>query len=518
MTDERQPFGTRTRSPEWLTADGEDFDGPQGGEKLDGTGVGQNLADNVINEAGPLFVHYLFSASKTVQVHDLQNRATQRVLSDLMEPLARLFASEGEVTLGATADYLFINDTRLNMDSQNFGPMMYMLEALRDREVEAIDFNPDVTPVEVGQFLKVFFGDVPDEDVFNQLESVLSSRGITGIRMTQWVERERQLTDHSNKDKNVRQESTQVFFRTVLLMGEVLRGIEQKRVLKVRKAERLTQQMVDIVQADESILLGLTSIKNFDAYTFAHSVNVCVLSMLIGDRLKLFKSDIARLGVAALMHDIGKTYVPQTILNKPGKLDDKEWELMKYHTFFGVKELSRVKSLREVADGLFASLQHHIHFDGNGYPQKPGGWNVRLFTRIVSVADYFDAMTTPRVYKKNPLTPDRALRFILQKSGTIFDPFIAKVFIQAMGMYPIGSVVEFDTGERGIVVKQNGTARFIHRPLAILRGADGTFDAESDPVDISETGNGPNGYRRSIVRALYDEEIEREKINLFASE
>jgi hypothetical protein len=159
-----------------------------------------------------------------------------------------------------------------------------------------------------------------------------------------------------------------------------------------------------------------------------------------------------------------------------------------------------------------------VHFDGNGYPQKPGGWNLHLFTRIVSVADYFDAMTTPRVYKRDPLTPDRALRFVLQKSGTIFDPFIAKVFIQAMGIYPIGTVVEFDDGARGIVVKQNASARFIHRPLVTLLDTDGSFDPERKPVDLAEPGDRPNGYRRSISRALYDEAIEKGKIDLFAAE
>ena len=115
--------------------------------------------------------------------------------------------------------------------------------------------------------------------------------------------------------------------------------------------------------------------------------------MLIGDRLGLKKDDIARLGVAALLHDIGKTLVPQSILNNPGKLEEQDWELMKYHTFFGVVELSRVKALREIGDALFVALQHHVHYNMNGYPQREGGWNLRFFSRITTVADYFDAMT-----------------------------------------------------------------------------------------------------------------------------
>ena len=472
----------------------------------------------VILASGPLFVHYLFSASKTVQVHDMGNRATQRVLSDLMVPLRKMFASEGGVTLRVTPDFLFINDVRLPMDSHNFGPVMYVLEALRDGEVETVELHPDVTPGEIGLFLKLFFEETSDEDIFGTLEKRLASARITHIKLTQWVERERHLRDHAEAERNVRKESNQVFFRSLMLVGEVLRGIEQKRVIQVRKAERLTQQMVDIIQADESILVGLASIKDFDAYTFSHSVNVCVLSLLMADRLRLYKSDIARLGIAALLHDIGKMYVPQSILNKPSKLEGKEWDLMKYHTFFGVKELSRVKSPREVVDGLYVTLQHHAHYDGGGYPSKPGGWDLHLFSRIVTIADYYDAMTTPRIYKIDPLTPDRALRFILGKSGQIFDPFVAKVFIQAMGIYPVGTVVDLDTGERAVVVRQNASSRYIHRPVCVPIRRDGSIDPRGTLYDLAEKGLGESGYRRSIVRTVYDIEAERSKVQFFTTE
>ncbi len=474
--------------------------------------------DDVIREVGPRFIHALFSAIKTVQVHELTNRATQRALSELHKNLEQLFAVDDVVGLRVSPDYIHINDVRLNIDSQSYGPFTWVLEGVKERDVEIVELHSDVTAEETGVFLKVFFGEIPDDDVFAEIENRLSAAGVANIKITQWVDRERHLQAHSDVKKNIRKESTQVFFRTVLLMGEVLKGIEQRRVLKVQKAERLTQQMVDIIQSDESILVGLTSIRNFDEYTFTHSVMVCILSMLIGDRLQLYKSDIARLGVAALLHDIGKTYVPQSILNKPSKLEGRDWELMKYHTFFGVKELSRVKAPREIIDALFVALEHHVHFNGNGYPQKSEGWDLRLFSRIVTVADYYDAMTSPRIYKMEPVSPDRALRFILLRSGQIFDPLIAKVFIQAVGIYPIGTVVELDTGERGVVVKQNESSRFIHRPYVTPLGPDGTFSPRVEPFDLSERSRDGNRYRRSVIRTVYDEVVEVEKTNFFVAE
>ena len=490
-------------------------------DTLDGRPQGpteHSEAEQAIASIGSSLVHHLFSASKTAQVHDLSNRATQRVLSELMEPVRELFEIADSIRMFVSMDFLHINEVRITPDPQNFGPFLYLIEEMKQRDTEAIEFASGVEAGEIGNFLTVFFNQSPEEDVFEKISERMAAEGITNITITQLVERERVLEDSRERTRDIREDSNQVFFRTVMLMRNVLRGIEEKRVIELRKAARLTQQMVDIIQTDESILVGLTSIKKFDEYTFAHSVNVCILAMIMGDRLRLYKSDIAHLGVAALLHDIGKTYVPQTILNKPGKLTDKDWDLMKYHTFFGVKELSRIKSLREVADALFVSLQHHVHFDMNGYPQKPSGWALRLFTRVVTIADYYDAMTTPRIYAKEPLTPDKALRFIMQKSGEIFDPFIAKVFIQAMGIYPIGTVVELDTGERGVVVRQNENSRFIHRPRVCLLDDDGAYRPDAEVIDLAETAEGGNGFRRTVAKAYYSEAGEQEKSKYFVLE
>jgi hypothetical protein len=130
------------------------------------------------------------------------------------------------------------------------------------------------------------------------------------------------------------------------------------------------------------------------------------------------------------------------------------------------------------------------------------------------VADYYDAMTTPRVYQ-DPCTPDKTLLFILQKSGEIFDPFIAKVFIQTMGVYPIGTVVELDTGEKAVVVRQNENRRFIHRPFVALLG---TVGKSEDLIDLTERSSGGKRHRRSVAKAFYDKTAEIAKSQLFLTE
>jgi len=462
-----------------------------------------------LREHGEALVIRLFAASKTLRLYDPGNRAAQRAMAEVMESLRAIMEREGRVFIRCSNDLLLLNEYRIPVDPQHYAPFAYWVEEMKKRGVEAVEISPAAGAGEVGIFLAEFFRVEEGEDACTEVERRLRAAGVETITVTRYVERETRLAEVRRTVTDVRQESNRVYFRTVALMGNVLRTAEEKQILQVRKAKRLTQQMVDIVQTDESMLVGLASIKNFDAYTFAHSVNVCILSMLIGDRMRLEKADVARLGVAALMHDIGKTYIPATVLNSTGKLSERDWELMKYHTFFGVKELSRLNALREAVDSLFVAIQHHAQYNNNGYPQRPGGWKLRLFSRIVTVADYYDAMTAYRVYQKEPITPDQALEFILANAGNIFDPFVAKVFIQAMGLFPVGTIVELDGGEIGVVTRQNGDHRLLHRPVVeVLRDDKGSFKREV--VDLAERD--PDGsYPRTITRALHESRVDIDK-------
>jgi putative nucleotidyltransferase with HDIG domain len=434
------------------------------------------------------------------------------VLTRLQQTLADLGAVEGRVTLAVATDLLLINDVRIVVDPQSMGPVLYVIDEMKRKKLEEIDFDPETTVQELGVFVKAFSAETSEEDVFGELSRRIADAGVKNIRLTEWIERVKYLRDARVDKREVREESNKVMARAILFMGEVVRAIEHRRPIQFPKAYRLTQQMADIIKTDETILVGLASIKDYDEYTFSHSVNVSVLSMLLADRMGLHKSDTAQVGVAALFHDVGKTHVPQSILNKSEPLTAGEWKLMERHPMLGVIELSRARCLGAILDPLFVSLQHHVLHHGKGYPQKPGAWEPHPFVPIITVADVFDAMTTPRVYRKDTLTPDRALLFIARKSAEMFDPTVARIFIKAMGIYPVGTVVELDGGERAVVVRQNPSTRLMHRPVvAPLR--DGA--APGDPIDLAELEPGKPAYRRTIVRSVHDARLEAQKAGCF---
>jgi hypothetical protein len=134
------------------------------------------------------------------------------------------------------------------------------------------------------------------------------------------------------------------------------------------------------------------------------------------------------------------------------------------------------------------------------------------YTPIITIADVFDAMSTPRIYRKHTLTPDRVLNFIYQRSDDLFDPLVSKVFIRAMGVYPTGTVVELSTGERAVVLRQNDDVRYLHRPVVVLLGDNGP---QGDPVDLSERGGEGEPFRRAIVKSVHDTVSEAQKADCF---
>jgi HD-GYP domain-containing protein (c-di-GMP phosphodiesterase class II) len=252
---------------------------------------------------------------------------------------------------------------------------------------------------------------------------------------------------------------------------------------------------------DESILLGMATIKNYDEYTFNHSVNVSIYSMAMGRRMGFSRRTLTELGITALLHDIGKSKIPKEVLNKPGALSNDEWGLMRKHPLIGVEIVLNLKQLGEINPRMVVGIfDHHLKNDLSGYPKLFQRKKVGLFGRIIQIADSYDAMTTPRIYKKNPYTPEQALAIMLKERVVHFDPILLKVLIGLVGIYPIGSLVLLDTREMGIVYKPNPAPRWMDRPQLLLVRRNGG-EARKEFADLTEL-NADGRFKRSILKTL----------------
>jgi HD-GYP domain-containing protein (c-di-GMP phosphodiesterase class II) len=308
--------------------------------------------------------------------------------------------------------------------------------------------------------------------------------GLQGIEVLPLASAE-SMEDSDGGDEKERAKA--VYARTMGVVSELMGDVKLGRTLKMRRMKRVVQSILDSLLSAEHLLLGLTTIHSHDEYTYNHSVNVAILSMTIGQRIGLSKAQLVDLGIAGLFHDIGKANIPLEILNKPGAFTEDEWALMKRHPILGVKELLRLKGLDALAaHAICGVFEHHRLADGSGYPKVPYARSTSLFGRIVAIADCYDALTSSRVYRRVAQAPEAVLRYMVERAGEQFDAALLKLFVNAMGVFPIGTLCLLDSQELAVVVQSHPDSECWDRPrIRIVADASGT-EVEGGLVDLAD--------------------------------
>ena len=231
-------------------------------------------------------------------------------------------------------------------------------------------------------------------------------------------------------------------------VDDVRRGTD----IDCSKAKPLVENFIESVFRNENAAVTLFKLRGFDEYTYTHSINVSLLAILLGKHLGLEKDALLKLGMAGMYHDVGKARIPEAVLNKPGKLTEAEFQLMKTHPLEGYKILMGQKDLDQ--EILRAVVEHHERFDGTGYPRALTGEDIGRFSRIIAVVDVYDALTSRRVYK-DAMAPAKALGMMYQWRDKDFTPQAIESFIRCIGVFPVGSFVKLSGGEFGIVASVN---------------------------------------------------------------
>jgi len=259
---------------------------------------------------------------------------------------------------------------------------------------------------------------------------------------------------------------------------------------------------VDNIMHHEYSIVGLTALKDHDEYTYAHCVNVSILSVSMGHVLGFSRQALADLGVAALVHDIGKISVPAEVLRKPTRLTDEEWRMIRRHPLEGVKTMLRQPGLSMLAlDSMRVCFEHHMNYDRTGYPEVEGPWGQATASRIVALADCFDAMTAHRSYHKRPFTAFDALQYLTGPNRVQFDPVVLWALIRTVGLYPAGSILL--TESQHVALSLSPNPNDLRRPnCRVLVRPDGTPEPEEgatmwEPMPVTER----------VVRVLNPDDI-----------
>ena len=454
---------------------------------------------------GPQLLVKLNALLRTARTHDVSNQAFQRQLKEFIPLIEQVLDhdQEDEAALVVVTDYLYLNGARIKAQASLLSIYHTLIGEFERRALGGVRFLQGVHEAELERFFQLFVA-AEETALADRLVEAVREANVEHVVLVPAVELDsedivRELDE--KKESGERGRAKRVFWRAVLGTRKIVLRAHQTGRPDLRQAKRLVQPVVDSIMHHEYSVVGLTALRDHDEYTYAHCVNVSVLSIGMGQALGLSRQVLADLGVAALLHDIGKIAVPGDVLRKPGKLDPGEWVMVQRHPLEGVKMISRMPGLTPLTlDAMRVCLEHHMNFDRTGYPEVGLEWGQATLSRIVAVADCFDAITAHRAYHSRPRTPFEALQFLLGPSRVSFDPAVLWALVKTVGLYPAGAVLVTDS--RHVVMSLSPNPQDLRRPMCrVLIRPDGAAIPEDAPEFWS-----PMASHENVTRVVRPEE------------
>ncbi len=460
-----------------------------------------NREEKEINRTAKDLVNQLSAALRSSQVHDPNNEAVTSIIDKFVSLVNSYIESERIIALELRGEFFYLNDVRIRYSLEYLLNFDYLLRECKRREVGSIIFKDKINSEDVRIFARAFIAAPFSKEPFELIEQK------TADMKTISVERLKKIAEDDSLEPRKMVKKT--YFNAVSYTKGVINKIRSGEKVHIKKAKRVVESMVDQILEQEQLLIGMTAIKDYDEYTYHHSVNVSILSIALGQRLGLNRKMLTELGIVALFHDIGKMEIPNEVLNKEANFTDDEWKLIRKHPVWGVKALLKLKKLDSITiKSSIVSFEHHLHYDLSGYPRVRKAIDLDFSSRIVCLADQYDAMTSSRVYSRIPMAPDKALSIMMERAGSQLDPLLFKFFINMVGVFPMGTLVMLSTRELGLVYESNQLFPARPRVMVIIDGKGNRV--QGTVVDLTEKTERGN-YIRSIVKTM---DPNKYKINL----
>ncbi len=451
---------------------------------------------------GPRLLVALHGVLRSLRLYDSSNQTLREQIQGLLSVI--LAAMEDEVELLGMGDYFYLNGARLKPGDTQVHLYRSLMSEFEIRALSGLRFTSGLATAELETFLKLFLAarDGARGERLPEEARALGILHIVPVLARDLGARARCAVADEPGSDGERQRARRTYWRAVKGTQHLVASAAQTGRPALHLARRLVQPVVDSVLKDEYSILGLTALKDHDEYTYAHCVNVSVLSIGIGQILGFPRQALATLGVAALLHDLGKLAVPSAVLQKPGVLGPEEWVLIHRHPLEGAKMIARLPALSTLSlDSMRVALEHHVHVDRSGYPKSSGRGAPSTLARIVAVADFFDAVTSHRAYRKRPLTTYEGLRLLTGPERHRFDAAAVWGLVRTVGAYPAGTVML--TGSGHVVLSLSPNPRDPGRPhCRVLRRPDG-----SSPLPDSPEIWDPMPEQERVLRVLGPDEL-----------
>ena len=437
---------------------------------------------------------HLIGAVRSISLYPVSHPIVKGNVANLSDGLSRLFGNRENITFGIVGNELVSEDLHLS-NGDKF--CRWLIEKIKSHEVEKISFLKGVAIEELDAFITAVASD--PGSLGGGLTGALARKNVRHIKVGCINLEKDDGKKEENSDADV-SSGEKAYLDAVEVIKNMTEDLNLGKRINAGDVKDVIHSMVKMIREDASALLNLATLKGHDDYTFTHSVDVSILTLIQVETLGFDDKMLNDIGSAALLHDTGKLLVPGEIIRKPGKLEPHEWEIMKKHPVNGAKTLAKTPGLSDLAS--IVAFEHHQKHDRSGYPEQPGKESLNLISMMTAIADVFDALRSKRPYSPE-IPPEKAAEIMTSLSGKDFEPALLKRFMQMVGVYPPGTIVRLDTGEVGIVDRTN--PRDALRPrLKIILSDSGLKKANPETVELTEKDRVTGAFKRCITGSVAD--------------
>jgi len=465
---------------------------------------------------GGRFIKAFHHMISTVKIHQDNNQ--------LIKDSTRHFAKAlSEISGGTELEILlwrgrfFIQGEKLHYRRESFVLINEMLDFFPQRGLRGLVFHPTFREGSLKDlviFARLLNESAGRDDPPSWLDKQLKAHGISWVGILKEMDE-----DPPELELKRKEQARQSYIHAVTAVKEVAHKVSQRSVAGIRKARRLAQTMVDLVLDDESLMLGLTTIRDYDDYTYTHSVNVALLAMALGKRIGLSQIFLEQLGICGMFHDLGKVEVPKDILLKADMLSSGEWDQMRKHPLIGVHRILSLHASREMKSrAALGPFEHHLNYNLTGYPKTHFVNRVTLFGKILRIADTYDALTSERQYRPRAFSPDEALKLMWSKVGEDYDPILLKIFVNMVGLYPVGTILKLDTGEMGLVVDYPRDDERTRPEVVLLEDDSQGGFKRGKTVSLEERNEKTGSYQRNVLECHHPTKLGLQPVKFYLQE
>jgi HD-GYP domain-containing protein (c-di-GMP phosphodiesterase class II) len=399
---------------------------------------------------GKSFLRALFHTRQQMERGDSEQGVADAVTA--LESAAELLTAGGEAVLSVIGNAFYLDGTMLANVSTEFDAL---LKDFQQRKIDSVTVVPSATRSDLHDLASLMAGKSDD---------------LPAERTVRLNDRNLRPSDHDIRPMHGLR-------RSYSFSLDTLRGVSRDGSIHLDGVMEAVDEFIEGGAVDPGSSLLLSTVQNHDEVTYYHSVNVCLLAMAVGRFAGFDRQQLRMLGLGALLHDVGRVVVEEAALQNPGRLSNEDWAQVRLHPQEGAATIMAASGTGQEIAAVVA-LEHHVRLDGSGYPDL-GGKEPHLFSRIVAIADSYDAITSYRPYRP-ARTPNEALRMLLEGAGTRYDADLLRLFIQMTGEYPPGSLLRLDSGEIAMITEAGDGIR---RGVVVRSAADEVLDVP-EPIEL----------------------------------